>query len=620
MVLKIRASEKMLQNNVLSEIGALQILREKIEKIKQYLRENLTEELVRIVYLTDDVGRVETNLEAPNVNQLIFDKSSGLENLGFNKDIVLDEPFYHMQEIIEVLYHLSELDISLKSIKDRITVDVYNVVSQVIQEVEIEYPSCSDKNIYIDDGDDCPQDHVIIHRLLNLLYERMFAVVEGHLFIFRCIESIQKEFNVEPSIVYSKREVAAAIQNEVKALLYDYLSGAVDNSNSGTSIVALTEMLKETYSKEKLRVNKQLFHIKQVPDDSLTRELKMQCGYQVDVTIDIPESPSADAMQLDHILLESFVTAIQSGHKMLVPSAVSHILVCFEPTVIFMRQLEHKIGMNLVNFNVFLTDFIMNIYLPHIQEQILIYHHANINGIDAFQAEKCPAADYPLIKSSLCMVLATHGICRLIKMMPIHSEELVKVLIKMLEKYQAYCSRRLNSICKLIIDLLLVDSGAMDEDVAIEDPEIISLKWAKNPAIRELLAQNTFLTSDIPDVATNTKLCDLETVAELKLLGDRSIHRLDLLPESRRLLNLGHLTYGLDWMLTQMNYLVTGAESSSNTQNFLMSKSTGVLKAFANMSDDSLFDSADIDFQKTDLVIPSELKKLNIINLGTLMK
>ena len=444
-VLKIRAAEKMLQNNVLSEIGALSILKEKIEKIKQYLRENLTEELIRIVYLTDDYTRMQEKIDAPDVSQLIFDKSAGLENLGFNKEMEIVEPYYHMQEIIEVLYHLGELDNSLQTVKDRITVDTYNVVSQVIQEVEEEFPSCSDKNVYIDDGDDSPQDHVIIYRLLYLLYERMFAVVEGHLFIFKCLEAIHTEFNVEKAMIYSKREVAAVIQNEVKALLYDYLSGgAVDNSQNGTSIVALTEMLKDT-SKEKLKLSKQLFYIKQQPDDVYTRELKLQCGYQIDIAL-VAESPSSEGMQLDHIMLESFVTAIQSGHKMLVPPAVSHILVCFEPTVLFMRQLEQKIGMNLVNFNVFLTDFIMNIYLPNIQEQILVYHHSNIHGIDAFQAEKCPAADYPLIKSALCMVLATHGICRLTKMMPIHSEELIRVLIQLLGKYYQYCVRRLNSL------------------------------------------------------------------------------------------------------------------------------------------------------------------------------
>ena len=167
--------------------------------------------------------------------------------------------------------------------------------------------------------------------------------------------------------------------------------------------------------------------------------------------------------------------------------------------------------------------------------------------------------------------------------------------------------------------MLLVDAGAMDDDAAVDDPEILSLKWAKSPQISELLAQNTFLTSDTPDIVANSKLNDLETAAELKLLGDRSIHRLDLLPESRRLLNLGHLTYGLDWMLTQLNFLVSKREVGGQQQNYLASKSNGVLKAFASLSDDSLYDSADVDFQKTDLVVPIDLQQYFLLTGNMMM-
>jgi hypothetical protein len=55
--------------------------------------------------------------------------------------------------------------------------------------------------------------------------------------------------------IYSKREVATSIQNEVKALLYDYLSGSNQDNTGGTSVLSISELLRDT-KKTKLRLSK----------------------------------------------------------------------------------------------------------------------------------------------------------------------------------------------------------------------------------------------------------------------------------------------------------------------------------------------------------------------------
>jgi hypothetical protein len=142
-----------------------------------------------------------------------------------------------------------------------------------------------------------------------------------------------------------------------------------------------------------------LFTIKQTPSQEVRDQLITSCGVKVDdVSTPTKQSALGDIAAMEYMALNSDSNGIENGHKLLVSPAVSHILVCFEPTIIFMKRIERLIGVKLQNFNIFLNDFVSNIYLPHVQEQILVFHHSNINSIDAFQADKNAVANLPLIK------------------------------------------------------------------------------------------------------------------------------------------------------------------------------------------------------------------------------
>ncbi len=119
------------------------------------------------------------------------------------------------------------------------------------------------------------------------------------------------------------------------------------------------------------------------------------------LTSDLPTPPSPstiselfplDSSSNDHM------EPSEQGHRLLVPPHPSHILVSYKPTLDFMALLEKKVNQRLKDFKMYLDDFVFNVYLPAIQEQVLVYYHASVNGIDAFQADVYPDALYPLIK------------------------------------------------------------------------------------------------------------------------------------------------------------------------------------------------------------------------------
>jgi hypothetical protein len=76
----------------------------------------------------------------------------------------------------------------------------------------------------------------------------------------------------------------------------------------------------------------------------------------------------------------------------------------------------------------------------------------------------------------------------------------------------------------------------------------------------------------------NLKLCKEETILELKTLGARSIHRMELLADSRKVVHLGFLCYGIDWMITQLQYLVgPSGPKGSSSQNYTIHKQKGII-------------------------------------------
>jgi exocyst complex component 4 len=193
---------------------------------------------------------------------------------------------------------------------------------------------------------------------------------------------------------------------------------------------------------------------------------------------------------LDYFVTDRFINVIESGHQLLVPPDASHILIAFKPTVEFMAKLEELAEAKLSNFKVILDDFIFNIYLPKIQEQVLAYQHTNINSIDSFQSDKYPAAEYPLIKSALSIVLATLGICRTASFMPVHSEELFKSLLELLEKYYDKCMHFFKSKISLMKALISDDLYSQDSNNNHEN--ILSYTLSQDQSIMEILLKNTY--------------------------------------------------------------------------------------------------------------------------------
>ncbi|KAJ3272681.1 von Willebrand factor A domain-containing protein 8 [Terramyces sp. JEL0728] len=533
----VRSMEKTVNSPDLTEIGALENIREKLAQSKQLLQETLTKELQNHIYLKSKAYSFRIDKARPNSDTLNFDfeMRKSTETLHFKKGIFQEDfeegtefdidCYSQMQSILECLFHLGKFEKVLEHLKEYLLIDLFHVVDRVISEIDQLQPQNSERDLnseYL--HFDALPDHVLFNLFLSTLYQN-FQAKSG------------TEYDH-----YTKREISVAIQNELRALLYDYLSGSSHSETTFSPVLAISDMLRDT----KKRNERQTKNIKKIYSDTM------------------PSSFSSVQVKKDNTA-EKFANVLDSGHKLIVPSSPSNILIAYKPTMEFIRNMEFTVGSRLGNFNLFLDDFIFNVYLVRVQEQILVYYHSHINGIDAFQADKRNDAPYPLLKSALNMGLAMHGICQTLKNMPVRAKEVVNFMESLLLKYSEKCNNYFKS--NLSNDVLQDQiNNEQDQEISV-----ISVQWSLNDELVKL----------------NRTVSQKETAMELKLKGERSFHRSELLLEPRKIQAFANLLYGLEWMIDQLKFLRSPSTKKDMTEIFAVEKKE-LIRAFSNISDDSL--------------------------------
>jgi hypothetical protein len=93
---------------------------------------------------------------------------------------------------------------------------------------------------------------------------------------------------------------------------------------------------------------------------------------------------------------------------------------------------------------------------------------------------------------------------------------------------------------------------------------ILSVIWAQNEELAAIFSKNTYLGSKVIDVEENCILAQKETLVELRLKGERSFHRSELLLEPRKIQHLAHLLYSVEWVLDQVSFLRNQAKEGGD--------------------------------------------------------
>ncbi|KAI8925799.1 Sec8 exocyst complex component-specific domain-containing protein [Entophlyctis helioformis] len=592
-----------------SEIGAMKGVREKLDDIKKGVFDIIVEELHDHLYLKSAmsnarldlllmVSREFADMSDANDYQFFSNIKSSYIDSQIKEEIADDlegnpeiDPFKHIQALIQSLVILERLPAGLKAIKERLSQELFNVVEKTIQEeeqrvLEQQPRRDTDQEVRI------PQLDNPFGELLFRLYDKFESVVFGHVFVLKIVENSKQ---IDPdSFPYTLADVCGTVQSEIKALLYDYLTTA-EKTTIGTSTVASMNEILRAKRRGRERIAKQVFRINGASPLDYVQNITESLDADVGLGNDTAETQhggmtgaSENVALGSHVgVVDKYASVVATGHTLLVRPQSSNILVAFKPTLQFNEKLEATVGVRFGQFQNFLDDFVLNVFLPEIQDQIVNYYHNHVNGTDAFQVEQVPDAPYPLLKSVIALGNLFKIMCQTAETIPIHKEEFMQTFEDLMGRYHEKCQSRFRSL--MSIEQTETDSG---EGAA----STIAHTWAKNEEIIAILSQNTLLSkkSSGPDAAkhteNNSQLSQKETVLEMKLKGERSFHRSELIFEPRRMQSLANLHYSLEWLASKISQIRGSRGPSANqlVATRALSDSQESLSEYARISAESL--------------------------------
>ncbi|KAJ3334079.1 hypothetical protein HDU76_011603 [Blyttiomyces sp. JEL0837] len=350
------------------------------------------------------------------------------------------------------------------------------------------------------------------------------------------------------SSMYNILEVWFSVQNEVKALLYDYLTNSEQDAIFASTVLSVNEMLKEKKGRGKVKSHKQLFKIAggSGEQSDVLKDYKKINGVGKIASLEKGTSATEEEQVGTTVsgIVDKYATVVTSGHRLLVTPDSYNVLIAYKPTVAFVEKIDKLLSRKTGNFTIFLDDFILNVFLPQMEDRVLQYFVNYVAGPDAYVTElSTDIAAHPLAKSAIALIVLIQAMCRTLFTMPVQQAEFVRMVEMVLVKYYERVLSRYRE--------LMSGGNRLDYDGV----GIISAGWACEDEIVQLLLQNTYLQGGVPDFEFNRSLAEKETYVEMRLKKERSFYRNELIFEPRKLLSIAQMHYSLDWFIFQISML-----------------------------------------------------------------
>ncbi|KAI8614367.1 Sec8 exocyst complex component-specific domain-containing protein [Chytriomyces sp. MP71] len=548
-------------------IGALFNIRLQLEEVKENLHENLIEELNGHIYLKSSHSRdrIRTNVDDLNETsekylrqRTVLGSFDSMEASSGNLDTYHEDldtnpeqdSFHYMSILVECLHVIGRLPEAVEILRDRLSVEFFYTVERTIQETDQQKSRKAPEKRGSSHAHDLVglteriEDAYVLRDLLCILYEKMEAIIVAHEYVLKLTEARASDY-ADPFNVYSIHDVWSTVQNEVKSLLYDYLTRTSQTTDFESAIVSMNDILKEKRgAKGKEKGQKQLFKLSAAPNLDTTAAYMKLKGVQEIVSLSsttVHDEQSASSTGI----VDKYANVVSTGHRLLINPDPYNVLIAFKPTMSFVKKIEFMISHTTGRFTIFLDDFILSVFMPSMEERVLEYFHMFVNGSEAFVTDyNQDISQMPLVKSAVALTVLIQAMCRTLFIMPVHQIEFIRMIEMVLVKYYEKILSRYRS---------LMAGEQLHEDY--QGVGIISAGWACEDDIVQLLLKNTYFTPGTPNLDTNKALAESETYVEMKFKKERSFDRREILFDNRILQAIAHMHYSIDWLIAQIAHL-----------------------------------------------------------------
>ncbi|GAA6019965.1 hypothetical protein JCM11491_006723 [Sporobolomyces phaffii] len=411
------------------------------------------------------------------------------------------------------------------------------------------------------------------------------------------------------SLLFSLLDVWKPVQQEVRALLHDYLqddqSGSVSSRNP---IVSVNEVLRFPKPRD---TNRQIFRFNDSDVESSSKALKpyedslnvaLKSAVPGLITEGVNGGPLSTTTTSALIAASSTAADFSNGigrasnhlngtHKALVPADAFNVSVLFGPTLSFLERAKEVLPGGLIGldddlstaggtngFGGFLDEFVLKNFLPQLETKVETVFHQAVGGIDAFQEDPTwkRVSRVPIVRSVSSLMLLISSLSSMLRATPFHRDNYSQLIVSVIHQFYQHCLERFK-------DLVSRDPPAQDSNshAAKHHGQGTAIKtaaeWAGIDELysvlseleqttremdplrsRELLAQESKLESDLSKR-------DAGRVGR-RVAGTPHIEFEDLIvPTHKKLWALATLYSSLDWFVRQLSTLQQHAQPEPPT-------------------------------------------------------
>lgn len=578
----------------LDGIGALSELKSYLMNQQTALADILVEELHDHLYLKSPYCQDRWQILAKQHSLAGKEKYEKVPSLQSFFDVVesmdLSEPrvedptrnpesdtFDYIGLLVEALQKLGSLESAVDTIKQRLPVELFGIVNETNSEVDQKHPSALRGGIATSGHDTLTERENsiradVIYDLLCNLYAKLEAIAESHRVLHENIKAMTKRANTRlpPSILSGFKELWILYQNEIRSLLHNYVTTDADQLQSGSN--------QKSGSSRQDAKRDCFFKF----SDSDPKSLQMTTEYaelEGIIRAAVPGlmsgSRRAGEGKKQHnaahrSLLESTIQrsgsrrglnsgmydgrlAGSGGYKSLVEPSVFNMSLLLPPTLSFLQRLKNIVpsGSDLVasTLTSFLDNFLVNVFLPQLEETLGKLSDSVFEEVDAFQQdthwEQC--AQRPIFKGTSAFFALITAFCRMLNTIP-HDQALSALIITQMIKYYDKCYDWFKSLVSRV-------QGDVD------GPSIrLAAQLATTPGDIQEHLKNMWLR-DQPDQS----MLDKENKLLIAQTSEHPLRRDDVIPDRESISSLCILYSSLRWLSIKIERLrhITTSESES---------------------------------------------------------
>ncbi|KAI6090938.1 Sec8 exocyst complex component-specific domain-containing protein [Hypoxylon rubiginosum] len=546
----------------LDDIGALSDLRSYLANQETALMDILVEELHEHLYLKSPYCQERWQNLAKN--QGAYSENYNDSGMWTPFHLVLDtmdlehpvtedpaknpeaDTFWYISLVVESLNKLGRLESVVDTLKQRLPVELFSVVNETINEVDLRHPSSlrggsgNAQGLHIYGSRETQMRADVIYDLLWTLYGKFEAIAEGHRVFHEAIKALIRREGTgnNSSLLGSFKELWNLYQNEIRSLLHNYVTTDADvyQFNSSPRPGAMLNGNKD-HSKE------HLFKFSEADPKSVEMVTEYEALDGIirtavpGLTSDSRKSQASNKKSAasKESRKSAYAGAFENrnapgSYKSLVEPSVFNMSLLLPPTLVFLQRLKAIVppGSDLAasTLTSFLDNFLVNVFQPQLDETLSKLSDNVFGEADSFQQdpEWGLVARRPVFKGTTAFFAVVTAFCRMLGTIP-HDQALSSLIISQMARYYERCFAWFKSlVAKAQEASMAPQSLRYSAELAIGDGDIqetIKKLWTSDNLDRELIEKEVGLLimhSNERSLEPNDIIQDRDVISSLCLL------------------------------------------------------------------------------------------------------